>query len=372
MPSTPPKLALVLAGGAARGAYEIGALQYIIERWQIKMGRLPRWQIMLGTSIGALHTVRLAAEAHTPDGGVGKLFTLWQNIKPESVYTITPCTVLGWLNAIRGGKDCSSGLLDTTPKDKMTEKDGNWEGLHKNIASGTIEVVGLASVSANTGRVTFYCETGKSTLTDTFQAVNQANLEAGYEFVSTYLAPLHAAASSAMPVIFPAVKMNGQFWVDGGVRLNEPYQAAADLGATHVLGISTLTQDRRGALQSSAGTKSPSLLASIQLMIAAYFDTQRDFAAAQADMASKTLLLSPSRNLGLLAGEYLTGADRSGESLRSRVIYAMLSRGVGPDADIAAYMLFEPAFAVSLMLLGRADADANWHAIEAFLLDADA
>lgn len=364
------KLALVLSGGAARGAYEIGVLSYVIEQSLARRGKAPQWEIMLGTSIGSLHVIRMAAEMKNPDQGMADLQAVWSSLTPDKVYTVCLKSLLGMKSALLGGKE-AAGLVCTDAKEETIEREAHWSDLHRNIAEGVVPLVGIAA-AATTGRVTFFCETSDQATARLLSEINRSVRNEGYEFKATALANVHASASSAIPVLFAPSKIDGEFYVDGGIRYNEAYVAATNLGATHVFGISCVAQNENGVLVQYDRGRSPSIISSVELLLASFFDTQHDYAAYYVKDEANALILSPSVNPGILARDYLDHGDRNHEKLVQRVLYWFLGIRAGKDADLAAWLLFESEFAQNLMALGRKDAEERWAAIETFLEEAGA
>jgi len=231
------KLALVLSGGGARGAYEAGVIHYIRTMLPPK-GRLRHFDIHCGASVGALNTCFLAATAHNIPLQARQIRELWETVREENVYQRNLSALMNFVG--KGSRQLLMkflksatqdtphfpGFLDTTPFLPFIEKTIPWGNISNNIQQGIIKAVSIVATNVFTGRMELFIEKN-STL----------RYQGDYTTHFTPIKPVHAAASAAIPVIFPTVLVNGIAYTDGGLRLNTPLSPAIHLGAEKILVI---------------------------------------------------------------------------------------------------------------------------------------
>lgn len=222
---------LVLAGAGARGGYEAGVLSELIP----ELGRRgERPSLYIGASLGALNAALLASTQHlSAEDQAAHLVETWRGMRMRRVMRpiaarAAPVTALrygGQLLAVPGVR--LPGVLDATPLRRNLPRWIDFDRLHANIRDGTVATVGIAATSARTGRTAIFCE-----------AAAEARLHRSHAiaYVSAELEPAHIAASAAMPVLWPPVRIERPerargWYVDGGTRLRSPIKPALDLGA---------------------------------------------------------------------------------------------------------------------------------------------
>lgn len=249
-----PTVAVVLTGAAARGAFQAGALSVVIPALQ-EQGLRPT--IYLGTSAGAINASLWGSLAHLPaDQAASQLLQVWQMMDGRDIYGYPGLTLLTdglrlLPGAILGVGAGLPSLLDTGPLLKAGEEYLNGEQLHANVQSGVIDAIGVAAT-----RVPPAVATGDPQAPHWHIAHSSTVLFLDTTLDAQYVAdparalrvaqgPVHAdqvLASSAIPVVFPAVEVDTPagyegWYVDGGVRLNAPLRPAVDLGADHIVVI---------------------------------------------------------------------------------------------------------------------------------------
>jgi NTE family protein len=231
------QIALVLAGGGARGAYEAGALA-VLAPGLAEHGQTPT--IIVGTSIGALNGSFLAARAHEPmEAAAAAALAMWRELgwcdalRPlASPSELGRLLLAGAMFARLPGADVS-GLLDPSPLRGTLERRVAFDQIARNVEDGALSAAAVvATAYASTRSVVFHHGGPEPNL-------NQLH---AIDYAATPLAPEHVLASAAIPGAFPAVEVShpsavAGWYGDGGVRLNAPLMPALSLGAERVIVI---------------------------------------------------------------------------------------------------------------------------------------
>jgi NTE family protein len=406
------KRAIVLSGGGARGAYEAGALQFILDELPKRTGVRPHFDIVCGTSVGAIHAAFIAATADLTEGRGPRLVKIWEDLHVDEVFRFTsrdlfsiPRKLLGVRKVaqqLRDGRrpDRLFGLLDTGPLEQLVLDSIPWPGIRRNVKAGLVQAVCIATTQLATGRAVVFCEKNS-------QALPSWGSHENIRMQPIRLAPVHALASAAIPLLFPAVRVGSRYYADGGLRLNTPLAPAVRLGANRVMVISLSkgvppTVDEALAQQRTAGFGNPMflfgkvlnalMLSPVETDLArlhlinniiqsgeeAYGD---DFLGRINDVGSKhdhrpiqhidDLVIRPSQDLGVMAGELISGVGGEIElnAFLNMFIRASDSGGQGREADLLSYLLFDRAFTMPLTELGYRDAEDQTDALARFFDD---
>jgi NTE family protein len=389
----------VLSGGGARGAYEAGVLRYLLEELPQRLGRSPRFDVITGASVGAIHACFLAATAHRPFRAGERLARIWGRLSIGSLATLrtgallaTPLRAMGWLvpRALRRADaplpDRLSGMLETGPLEALVRRSVDWRRIGANLAAGHLEALSVAATEIATGRVVAFLQA--------------RDPEAGWtgdpSLVSRHveLRVEHALASAAIPVLFPAVRVDDTYFADGGIRLNTPLAPALRLGADRVLVIPL----RRGAGVDADVALETSRIASygnplflygkvLNALLLDHIETdlqrmrvinailergERTFGPTFLERMNRAaeserthpfrkvtdVVVRPSRDLGVLAGE-LVQTPTPGDRVPAwvRLLQRALGLAGGPfEADLLSYVLFDRLYTGPLVQLGREDA----------------
>lgn len=231
-------VALVLAGGGARGAYEAGALSVLLP---VLEARQQRPTIFLGTSAGAINATAFASLAHL-DAKEASAIALerWRGVTARSVYRSPLRAGLSSVldSPLGAPRRHATGLLDTTPLLDTLGELVDWPQLHDNVRSGVVRSVGVVATTWATRQSTVFLEQPPQRSPPPFDG------DRAIDYVATTLGPRHVLASCALPVIFPAVaitrpEMGHQWYIDGGVRLNTPIKPALSQRAERVVVVAT-------------------------------------------------------------------------------------------------------------------------------------
>jgi NTE family protein len=234
---------LVLAGAAARGAYEAGALSVLLPKLE-ERGERP--QVLSGTSAGALNAVFLASRAdRAADVATKELVELWASIERTAVFDFSPFSGLSMLGQELGLTRRPSALVDTAPlRATLNEAIGNWSRIRRNIAGGHLDALAIATTNTSTGRTVVFVE--GAICGSTASLLPERDDKKGIDYVRPRggITAGHVLASAAVPVLFPPIELeiekNETAWfVDGGLHLNTPIKPAIELGATRIAIIAT-------------------------------------------------------------------------------------------------------------------------------------
>jgi NTE family protein len=234
----PPRVALVLPGGGARGAYEVGALSVLLPLLE-ERGERP--VILCGTSVGAINAAALGATAHRPaEVAVETLLSNWRALRKSDVIRsvvgpglpLTALRMVGEALEVPGVR--LAGLLDPAPLKRSIDRWVDWDALDRNVRQGVIQAACVVATSLE--------RSGPVAFVDTAGRVPPSRPADPIQYVPGRLGEAHVRASAAIPMLFPPVHVNqpaalAGYYVDGGTRLNSPVSPALSLRADRVVVI---------------------------------------------------------------------------------------------------------------------------------------
>lgn len=233
MNEAPQKIGLMLTGGGARAAYQVGVLKAIAE-FLPRRARSP-FQVICGTSAGALNAVTLAVNAKQFRKGVKYLLGIWTNAHVSDIYRSDPAGVFknssrwvaGLVLSLFGiNRMRHISLLDNSPLATFLEQTLPYDRIQENIDAGTLYALGITASGYGSGHsVTFY--QGVPGILP-WKRARRLGME-------TKIGIEHLLASSAIPFLFPAVRIHREYFGDGSVRQIAPISSALHLGADKVL-----------------------------------------------------------------------------------------------------------------------------------------
>ncbi|MFT5693404.1 MAG: NTE family protein [Oceanicoccus sp.] len=373
------KTALILPGGGARAAYQVGVLKALAEqKSSIATNPFP---ILCGTSAGALNAVALASREENFANSCKWLEDLWLNLQTDLVYRSdwTGMTLNVWrlfLSLINSGVAVGRpvALLDNLPLKQLLKKKIDFSGIGRNIQSGHLNAVCVTAMNYTEGVSVSFYQGGPD------NAEWQRWRRQG---IPTPLELRHLLASTAIPTIFPPQRVGRNYYGDGALRQLTPISPALHLGAEKILIVST-TGHKRNYDKPYRRIHSPAFGQIIgHLLNSAFVDSletdielleqmNRLLEKIPNDIANQDgrflkpidiQVISPSEDIDYIADKYVQTLPRSVRT------FLRISGGSSSDggANLASYLLFTPAFCQRLIDLGYKDGKNQMDDILQFL-----
>ena len=371
------KVGLVLTGGGARAAYQVGVLRAISDL--VPEGVRNPFPIICGTSAGAVNAAVLAANGSNFRRGVRTLMTVWKNFRAYHVYRADPVGVirntLHWLTAVVAGgglgRQTPVSLLDNSPLGDLLRNRLDFSTIQSAIDAGDLIAVSITCSGYSSGQsVTFY--QGIPGL----QPWNRARRIG----IPMPIAPDHLLASSALPFIFPAMHINREYFGDGSMRQIAPVSPALHLGANRLLIIGvgrqlshqperTKTEGYPSLAQIAGHCLNSIFLDSLEVDLERLQRINRTLAMMPPEILAKNAvpmqqvdfrLISPSDELERIAMNFRHELPRA---IRILLYGALRRRG----SNLLSYLLFEKSYCRALIQLGYKDTMARKDELLAFL-----
>lgn len=371
-----PKLGLILTGGGARAAYQVGVLKAIAEM-------LPRraqnpFPIICGTSAGALNAATLAVNARQFAKGVHYLDNIWRNFQPGDIYRTD---VLGvFLNSLRwiAGLLLSGlgvrrlyrlSLLDNTPLAKLLQEIMPCQRIQDSIDAGALHALSITASDYGSGQsVTFY--QGQEGIPPWTRAHRVG--------VPSRIHNEHLLASAAIPFFFPAVRINHEYYGDGSMRQIAPISPALHMGASRVLVIGTNSRAVHRVEQTNvyptlaqiAGHALDSIfLDSLEIDIERIQRINETLHFIPDDMQPQAgfrhvdvLMIAPSQPLEKIANRFTRNMP-----LTIRILLSVIGMSRRNGATLMSYLLSEKGFCRALIDMGYRDAMARKEELMSFV-----
>jgi NTE family protein len=375
----PGRLAIVMSGGGARAAYQVGLLQTLAKhRPELAL------DILTGVSAGSINAAHLAGHPGSFAAATDALGALWLGLNTDHVFRTD------WLSlfksVLRSGFQLASGgrripgpprgMVDTEPLRRFLydalaaePAGGVFSGIAENLACGKLRAVAVTTSSYSAGTSVTWVE-GQQI--EPWRRSHRVG-------VSCRLTVEHVMASTSLPLLFPSVVLGGEWHGDGGIRESAPLSPAVHLGARRILAISTRHQSGVGAAANAPmidGYPPPAQIAGS--LINALFLDLLDNDALRLERINELLahipedrrdglqpvqllLMRPSQDLGALANDYEPRLPRG---------FRFLTRGLGTrqtrSNDLLSLVMFQPDYLQQLIELGRADAKRRLDELLAF------
>jgi NTE family protein len=380
-----PLTALVLMGGGARTAYQAGVLHALADilRLQNSASAAPQsfpFQILVGTSAGALNASFLAAHASQGLAAMDTLAQFWQGLRSHQVYKleVSPWVRMSKIAAawslskqVRG----HGALLNNMPLVDTLHKVISLPGIEASLESKALHALAVTASSYSSGVHWTFCHTSRD-------AQAQPWIRPGRRAEFGPVTIEHLMASSAIPLIFPAtplwVDAGREFFGDGSMRQTSPLSPAMHLGAHKVLciGVGQPQRSSFGNMGNVHGAKTPGIGGILgHAMASVFHDTlrgdveqaqrmnhtlqqlPREVAAVMPYRSVNVMSLQPSESLDGIALRFVHELPDSARNVLAGL--GALGQGNAGAASIASYLLFEPGFVGSLIEMGQRDAYAQ-------------
>ena len=374
-----PSIGLVLGGGGARGAYEAGVLLGLYEVLA-PQGRELAFDVLCGSSIGALNAAWLGANAHQPDHGVHTLVDEWRNLRLEDSVRLHRGLMFP---LARLKRPAPTSILDPSALERLMGERVPWTQLHYNLACGKLQALIVTALNIASGQTTTFAQLGPNA---SYRPTRDPRRNAKLARMDAQ----HVLASSAFPWLFPPRQIEGEFYCDGGLRYNTPISPALRAGADRLIVVSLLAQNAPSppsALVAKERVQAfpnavfllGKLLAALlldpvqyDLQVLERFNTL--MATLEAELSAEemadvnmvitrmrgvsyrrvpTLVFRPSRDLGNMASEFL---ERRAQRTPARSLLRHISRlGRTWEADLMSFILLDGDFSAMLVDVGRHD-----------------
>lgn len=359
-------MGLVLTGGGARAAFQVGALRAVSDILYETQRNNP-YHIITGTSAGAINATVLASYARSPRLGVKSLQKVWRNFSVEQIFRADFWGVMQntghWMRNFFSSeyyRRHQLGLFNNAPLKDLLGKVIQYQNIQKAIDSGDLHALSVTATGYTSGQSISFFQGNESI------ASWRRHRRCG---ARTQINRNHLLASSAIPMIFPATKINREFFGDGSVRFLAPISPAIHLGADKVLIIGV--DPIRDEVERTKTTHHPSLADIAGHVLDSVFIDSLDSDIERIQRVNKTIKLipkavrelqtnlrtidtftiSPSKDLSDLASKYFHELPRLLQFFFKRI-------GIGSDegSTVLSYLLFESAYTNELITMGYSDA----------------
>lgn len=404
LPAPPgSRTGIVLSGGGARGAFQVGVVSGVLEVLRDTGYPHNPFSVLAGTSVGAINAAYLAAHAEQRDLAIDGLVEAWKSLTLASHLKINLRSLLGiWKSAspsapLSQRPLAARALLDSLPLTDLVRTKVPFANLHRNIDSGVVHALIITALEIASGRTTMFAEVPPSV---SFPPTNDPRRNVRRERIGLE----HVLASAALPLVFPPRRIGHEAYCDGGVRFNTPIAPAIRAGADRLVVISLLSENPQPTASEvplevrEASYKNPVFLIgkilNALLLDPVHYDLQvlerfnnmietlervltPDQLAAfhrvvrqERNMAYRklrTLVFRPTVDIGELALDYARNIRPDG--IGSRLLHRLANQPGVWQSDLVSFLCFDGGFAEALVELGRESAILREKDIREFFLE---
>ncbi|MGB9337863.1 MAG: patatin-like phospholipase family protein, partial [Polyangiales bacterium] len=233
-------LGLILSGGGARGAYEVGVLQYIFSEFVDARGTGPKVDLISGTSVGAVNGAFVASAIGDVPSAVKQLVSIWTELELPHVLGFGLRQAAGLYRVLLGGSGQARGVFDPAPLSALVGRNVRWRRLRQNIRSGALRALTVSTTHVGTGQPVIFVDSAPGVGIPDSLGLHALVRRA-------QIGQHHVLASAAIPLIFPPVEIGDEIHCDGGLRLNTPMGPSVHLGMNRLLVIGLSTPHPPGA-----------------------------------------------------------------------------------------------------------------------------
>lgn len=377
MINTTNDVSLVLSGGGAHAAYQVGFLRCLADH--CPGIRIP---ILTGISAGAINAAFIANHPGTFQEAIASLSDFWHNLSIDQVYdadawSLAKKALLWGVNLISGGLSTAAApkaLVDTAPLRKLlqrgfTSADGGIAGIGENIRRQKLKALAITATNYTTGQAVTWVQGRDIRMWE----------RPHRHSVMTEITVEQIMASTALPIFFPAVKVDDSWYGDGGIRQYAPLSPSLHLGAKCIIAVSTRYKQSPPEASDAMNRGYPSVAQILDVLMNAIFVDLLDQDLLGLDRVNRLLenqslteasnvrlvkafTLRPSVDLARLAGKYEPNLPRS---------FRFLTRRLGTyktgSYEWLSMIMFDPDYIRTIMDIGEADAYSRKEELEGFL-----
>ena len=357
-----PQLGLVLTGGGARAAYQVGVLKGIAEI--LRRGSACPFPVITGTSAGAVSAVALASDPAHFRQAVYAIERVWRDFRVHHVFKADPASVfksgLHWILALLSGGWLvrpPHSLFDNTPLWDLLRGQLNFGEIPRGLYKQHLQAIGICATSyADADSMTFYASASDI---DPWQRAFRKGAR-------VQLTLDHLMASLAIPFLFRPIFVQGEYYGDGAMRQTSPLSPAIHLGANRLLVVGV-----GDTAPSPASPKTePTYGQMFGFMLDSLFMDQLHSDLEHIKLYNErpgvrhidTLVINPTEDVSEIARRHRNELPAS-----LRVLLRTLGANNSAGTQLLSYLLFERGYTRELIALGQKDARARAGEIRAFL-----
>lgn len=354
------KTALVLSGGGARAAYQVGVLRGLLDLGVIASG----FNILAGSSAGSINAGALAGRADDIEGGIHALERVWSELRVEQVFRtdVGALSATGvrwaWDLTFGGafGRVSSKSLLDTRPLRQLLRNTVKVERIGNHLLNGNLDALAIAATDLGSAEGVIFVDAPGAVPLWERRRWRVQRVAIGID---------HLMASSAIPIFFPSIAIERRYYGDGCIRNTMPLRPAINLGADRIIAIGV----RSPSIPARAAVAPPSIAEVAGVLLDAVMMDSIECDVEHAEHVNvevhacaaehggmfrpvEVLWIQPSQSVSAIAAQC---------EHRIPTVVRYLMRGLGSDEaliELASYLLFDSLFCSRLLELGRADVAA--------------